>query len=137
MKVIGYAGGFYKNLLQWNPLDIEIKEEWKTLDKDWKSIGNALENVPDMNPYIGDWRRIGELGENYIYALGRMVACPLPMDRTDQWNLFNLGLDPIPSTDGINFKYEEVVLMRAEQIWKQNKPLRMSTSGGKASTTAL
>ena len=59
MKVIGYAGGFYKNLLQWNPLDIEIKEEWKTLDKDWKSIGNALENVPDMNPYIGDWRRIG------------------------------------------------------------------------------
>ena len=30
MKVIGYAGGFYKNLLQWNPLDIEIKEEWKT-----------------------------------------------------------------------------------------------------------
>ena len=30
MKVIGYAGGFYKNLLQWNPLYIEIKEEWKT-----------------------------------------------------------------------------------------------------------
>ena len=90
-----------------------------------------------MNPYIGDWRRIGELGENYIYALGRMVACPLPMDRTDQWNLFNLGLDPIPSTDGINFKYEEVVLMRAEQIWKQNKPVRMWWSGGIDSTTAL
>ena len=62
MKVIGYAGGFYKNLLQWNPLDIEIKEEWKTLDKDWKSIGSPLVNPFDgMNPYIGDWRRIGEL----------------------------------------------------------------------------
>ena len=138
MKVVGYAGGFYKNLLQWNPLEIPIKDEWKTLEKDWKSIGSPLMEIhPDLNPYVGDWRRIGELGENYLYALGRLVACPLPMDRTDQWNLFNLALDPIPPTGGVNFKYEDVVLMRAEHIWKQNKPVRVWWSGGIDSTTAL
>lgn len=138
MKVVGYAGGFYKNLLQWNPLEIPIKDEWKTLQKDWQSIGSPLmEQHPDLNPYIGDWRRIGELGENYIYALGRMVSCPQPYDRTNQWNLFNVLTEPIPKFEGVNYKFEDIVLMRAEQLWKLNRPLRLWWSGGIDSTTAL
>ena len=69
MKVVGYAGGYYKELLRWNPLDLDIKEEWRHLDRDWPkqctkekySDRNMSNNNPDLNLYIGDWRRIGEL----------------------------------------------------------------------------
>ena len=145
MKVVGYAGGYYKELLRWNPLDLDIKEEWRNLDRDWPkqctkekySDGNMSNNNPDLNLYIGDWRRIGELGENYIYALGRLVSCPQPYDRTEKWNLFNVLTNPIPPLEGINHKFEDVVFMMAEELWKRNRPIRLWWSGGIDSTTAL
>ena len=142
MKVCAYAGGFYQNLLKWNPLDIPIKKEWRSLDPAEEgdgigSIGEPLIYSPEINPYIGGWRRLGEVYGNYIYALARLVSCPQPYDRTEQWNLFNVLVNPIPPVGGINTKFEDVLLMRAEHLWKLNRPIRLWWSGGIDSTTAL
>ena len=113
MRVVDYTGAFYKEFLRWNPLDLDIKEEWKEIERDSPractkekfSNGSMVTNDPDLNCYFGDWRRIGELSGNYIYGLSRLVSCPQPFDRTEQWNIFNVLTDPIPTLEGINHKF--------------------------------
>ena len=141
-KVVLYATSFYPELIKWNPLDIEIEEDWKQFERDWKVLGRPLNPLslepafnrgkvivtePEAyklakqagfvrNPYVGDWRRIGELGDNYIYALGRLVRCPLPYDRTGDWNIFNVLYDPIPEIGNWNMTFPEICHKRAQEI---------------------
>ena len=139
-KVVLYATSFYPEMIKWNPLNIPLKNEWQDYSRDWTILGQpmSLDKTPlTANPYVGDWRRIGELGENYIYALGRLVRCPLPYDRTGSHNIFNVLYDPIPEIGNWNMTFPEVCHKRAQEIWDTNEDLRVWWSGGIDSTTTL
>ena len=147
-KVVLYATSFYPEMIKWNPLNIPLKNEWQDYSRDWTILGipNPVKKtnhakhggeVLPQNPYVGDWRRIGELGENYIYALGRLVRCPLPYDRTGDWNIFNVLYDPIPEIGNWNMTFPEICHKRAQEIWSANENLRVWWSGGIDSTTTL
>ena len=162
-KVVLYATSFYPELIKWNPLNIDIEDDWKHFERDWKVLGRPLNPLslepaynkgkaivtePEAyklaksagfvrNPYVGDWRRVGELGENYIYALGRLVRCPLPYDRTGDWNIFNVLYDPIPEIDNWNMTFSEVCHKRAQGLWRYDDVIRLWWSGGIDSTTTL
>ena len=147
-KVVLYATSFYPEMIKWNPLNIPLKNEWQDYSRDWTILGipNPVKKtnhakhggeVLPQNPYVGDWRRIGELGENYIYALGRLVRCPLPYDRTGDWNIFNVLYDPIPEIGNWNMTFPEVCHKRAQELWSEERPIRVWWSGGIDSTTTL
>ena len=103
----------------------------------------GLENVHEDLPQVTDgpnsaFISIGEHFGNYLYALSRLVICPIPYDRTDEFNMLNVQIDPIPNVPhNWNRTFEEIFLERAEEIWAMDKPIRLWWSGGIDSTTTL
>ena len=105
-KVVFFSTTFYPEMITWNPLGLPLDPEWKEFERDWKALGRPMSPLTgdpewtkgmkvvtqkenfllakskgvNRNPYAGDWRRVGELGENFLYAAGRLVHCPLPFD---------------------------------------------------------
>ena len=162
-KVVFFSTTFYPEMIEWNPLDAQMHPDWKEYERDWKALGKPLNPVTGdphytkgqvivtekerynyakskgiiRNPYAGDWRRVGELGNNFLYAAGRLVSCPLPFDRTDTWGIFNTLHDAIPSTDNWNMTFPEVCHKRAQELWEKSENIRLWWSGGIDSTTAL
>ena len=62
-KVVLYATSFYPEMIKWNPLNIPLKNKWEDYERDWTILGQpmSLDKTPlTANPYVGDWRRIGE-----------------------------------------------------------------------------
>ena len=99
---------------------------------------NPLDFANPQKEYSGVFQQIPERFDNYLYALGQLVNCPLPYDRTERFNTFNYHITPIwPFPDGWNNTFEEVFLQRAASIWTKNKPVRLWWSGGIDSTTVL
>ena len=109
-------------------------------------------NIPEpgKNPYTqwfpGTGNRIrlsgshreGEHFGNYMKVLSELVRCPVPYDRTDEFNMYNYLIDPIPKVpEGWNRTFEEVILERAEEIWKLGRSVRVWWSGGIDSTVVL
>ena len=91
-----------------------------------------------INPYTSPFFRVPEYFGNYLYALSSLVHCPVPYDRTDEFNMLNFHIDPIPEVTGDwNRTLEEVFLERAEEIWNLNKLVRVWYSGGIDSTAVL
>ena len=162
-KVVFFSTTFYPEMIEWNPLQVNMSPDWKEYERDWKALGRpispltgdpswtqgqmvvtdkdvwkyAKSNGKNRNPYAGDWRRVGELGENFLYAAGRLVHCPLPFDRTDTWSIFNTLHNPIPSTDNWNMTFPEVCHKRAQELWGRTDDIRLWWSGGIDSTTSL
>tara|TARA_Y100000593_G_scaffold1406_2_gene2897 strand:+ start:2603 stop:3919 length:1317 start_codon:yes stop_codon:yes gene_type:complete len=162
-KVVFFSTTFYPEMITWNPLGLPLDPEWKEFERDWKALGRPMSPLTgdpewtkgmkvvtqkenfllakskgvNRNPYAGDWRRVGELGENFLYAAGRLVHCPLPFDRTGNWNIFNTLYDPIPSTDNWNMDFPEVCHKRAQELWGMSDDIRLWWSGGIDSTTSL
>jgi hypothetical protein len=93
---------------------------------------------PGRNPYLLSGGRQGEYFGNYIFALNALVDCPIPYDRTDEFNMLNLHVEPIPEVPkNWNKSFSDVVCERANEIWNMNRPVRLWWSGGIDSTTAL
>ena len=95
-----------------------------------------LENVYEDQPQVtdgpnGTFIAISEHFGNYLYALSRLVICPIPYDRTDEFNILNVVDNPIPNIPhNWNRTFEEIFLERAEEIWAMDKPIRLWWSGG-------
>ena len=124
--LIAINGGHFETALNnhFNPLGLE----------------NVYEDLPQVTdgpngPFIA----ISEHFGNYLYALGRLVNCYRhAVDRTDEFNILNVHIDPIPNIPhNWNRTFEEIFLERAEEIWAMDKPIRLWWSGGIDSTTAL
>ena len=153
--VICADGSFINNLFRhFNPLDLENpKIEWigdpvivgtniiKSEDVIETNYNKAwwYNSIPEpgKNPYKNS-TRIGENFGNYIRVLSELVQCPIPYDRTGEFNMFNYNIDPIPKVPkNWNRTLEEIFLERAEEIWALGKPVRVWWSGGIDSTTVL
>ena len=50
---------------------------------------NPLDFANPQKEYSGVFQQIPERFDNYLYALGQLVNCPLPYDRTERFNTFN------------------------------------------------
>ena len=156
-KVVISLGGIYgKRLIRrLNPLELENPfTEWlgeptlsgnnkidhKTVietefDKPYWYNGTA---EPGLNPYRSTTFREEEYFGNYLYALSTLVQCPVPYDRTEEFNTLNVHIDPIPKVpQNWNKTIEEVFLERAEEIWALDRPVRVWWSGGIDSTAVL
>ena len=149
--VIELGGRFANRLVRYyNPLELEQpQQEWirdpilsGTNVLNPKNIKGCRSNQvfwynnipePGKNPYtqrkIGGGNRVrfmsshreGEYFGNYIKVLSELVRCPVPYDRTDEFNMYNYLIDPIPKVqEGWNKTFEEVILERAEEIWNLN-----------------
>ena len=153
--LIACGSNFANNLVKYfNPLELKnVHKEW--LHEPILSGSNVIDhntfietefnksswyaNIPEpgKNPYK-NYKRIGEHFGNYLYALSKLVRCPIPYDRTDEFNILNVHIDPIPNVPhNWNRTFEEIFLERAEEIWAIDKPIRLWWSGGIDSTTAL
>ena len=117
--LLALSGSFEERLIKYfNPLELE------NVHKDLSSI-----RWPET---------IGEYFGNYLYALGYLILCPIPYDRTEEFNVLNVVDNPIPNIPhNWNRTVEEIFLERAEEIWDMDKPIRLWWSGGIDSTTAL
>ena len=166
--VIEIGGRYSNRLVRYyNPLELDNPEEDWIRDPilsgsnivNPKNIKECTTNKvfwynnipePGKNPYtqrkIGGGNRVrfmsshreGEYFGNYIKVLSELVRCPVPYDRTDEFNMYNYLIDTIPKVqEGWNKTFEEVILERAEEIWNLNKPVRVWWSGGIDSTTVL
>jgi len=164
-KVVIELGGRFANRLvrYYNPLELEQpQQEWirdpilsGTNVLNPKNIKGCRSNQvfwynnipePGKNPYFGiadrayslSSHREGEYFGNYMRVLSELVRCPIPYDRTGEFNVYNYFIDPIPKVpQGWNRTFEELVLERAEEIWNLNKPVRVWYSGGIDSTVVL
>ena len=47
-KVVFFSTTFYPEMIEWNPLGMEMEDDWKEYERDWKTLGKPL------NPLTGD-----------------------------------------------------------------------------------
>ena len=69
--------------------------------------------------------------------LGRMVNCPIPVDRTDRLNKLRWDFTPIPKDFSDAKTWEECCYSRAQELWSLGKPITLFWSGGIDSSVAF
>jgi len=75
--------------------------------------------------------------EEQLTYLGKMVNCPVPIDRTNHLNKFHKNFAPIPTDFSDAQSWEYCCYTRAEQLWNIGKPITLFWSGGIDSTVAF
>lgn len=73
----------------------------------------------------------------HIVSLGGFVQANPPVDRTGNFNPFNMTYDPIPKVVKFNKSWEECCMDAAKELWQLGKPIELFWSGGIDSSGVL
>ena len=79
----------------------------------------------------------GEMKEEELTLLARLVMCAMPIDRTNHLNKFHKNFAPIPTDFSDAQSWEYCCYTRAEELWNIGKPITLFWSGGIDSTVAF
>tara|TARA_A100001011_G_scaffold4725_1_gene5462 strand:- start:107 stop:1168 length:1062 start_codon:yes stop_codon:yes gene_type:complete len=79
----------------------------------------------------------GEMKEEELTLLARLVKCAMPIDRTNHLNKFHKNFAPIPTDFSDAQSWEYCCYTRAEELWNIGKPITLFWSGGIDSTAAF
>ena len=79
----------------------------------------------------------GEMKEEELTLLARLVMCAMPIDRTNHLNKFHKNFAPIPTDFSDAQSWEYCCYTRAEELWNIGKPITLFWSGGIDSTAAF
>ena len=72
-----------------------------------------------------------------VVQTGQLVQAYMPVDRTGNFNPFDMTYDPIPKVVKFNKSWEECCMDAAEELWKLGNPIELFWSGGIDSSGAL
>ena len=101
-----------------------------------------LQRVASEKGRVSDRRRILDMNcyhrkENPLFWIGRFMHNHIPIDRTNQLNLFDIYSEPIPTIDrGFKKTFSEICIETAQNFWNEHDDVTVLWSGGLDSTCA-
>ena len=91
-----------------------------------------------MKYFRPDIFELDNLGDDPpIIRAGQLVQAYMPVDRTGNFNPFQMTYDPIPKVVKFNKSWEECCMDAAKKLWQLGKPIELFWSGGIDSSGVL